>query len=117
MANDKLRSVPKKNYFILGIIIIVSLLLLYYMHMWSLAYNETKLNMPILDKYLEVINYNELDNYLVEMPNTVIYVSVLEDENIIKIIDCDTNSFDETLKESDKIFKRVIKNYLNKICT
>ena len=35
-----------------------------------------------LDKYMSVINYNELDNYIVENPDTIIYVSVLEDEKI-----------------------------------
>ena len=31
---------------------------------------------------MEVINYNELDNYLVESPDAIIYVSVLENETI-----------------------------------
>ena len=31
---------------------------------------------------MSVINYNELDNYIVENPDTIIYVSVLEDEKI-----------------------------------
>ena len=31
---------------------------------------------------MTVINYNELDNYLVENPNTIVYVSVLEDETM-----------------------------------
>jgi len=63
--------------------------------MWSLAYKETKLNIPILDKYMEVINYNELDDYLIENPNTVIYVSVLENNQI---------------REFEKKFKNLLKN-------
>ena len=82
MDNKKLRIIPKKNYFILGIILVISILLVNYMYMWSLTYKETKLNIPILDKYMEVINYNELDDYLVENPNTIIYVSVLENSEI-----------------------------------
>ncbi len=76
------RIIPFKNYIILFVIIIVSLLLVRYFYMWFDAYNDTKLNMPILDKYMEVINYNELDNYLIENPNTIIYVSVLEEPEI-----------------------------------
>ena len=95
MDNEKLRVIPKKNYLILGIIIIITILLVYYMYMWSVTYNETKLNIPILDKYMEVINYNELDDYLVEMPNTVIYVSILENSEI---------------REFEKKFKNVVKN-------
>ena len=82
MKEDKLRIIPKKNYIILGMVIIVTLLLLYYFYMWIDAYNETKLNRPILDKYLEVINYNELEDYLIENQDTIIYVSVLENSKI-----------------------------------
>lgn len=79
---EELRKVPFKNYIILGIIFLVSMLILYYFYMWVDAYNESKLNKPIMDKYMEVINYNELDNYLIENPNTIIYVSVLENKEV-----------------------------------
>ena len=82
MNKDELRVIPKKNYIILGVVIIVTLLILYYFLMWIDAYNETKLNKPILNKYMEVINYNELSDYLIENPDTIIYVSVLEDKEI-----------------------------------
>ena len=82
MKNEKLRVIPKKNYIILGIVILITLCLLYYFYMWVDAYNETRLNRPILNKYMEVINYNELEDYLIENPNTLIYVSVLEDNEI-----------------------------------
>lgn len=94
MNNEK-RIVPLKNYIILGVIILVTLLLLHYFYMWFDAYNETKLNRSILDKYMEKINYNELDNYLIENPNTIIYVSVLEDLEI---------------RNFEKKFKEVFKN-------
>ena len=82
MDKDNLRVIPKKNYVILGIVFLVSILLLYYFYLWVDAYNETKLNKPIMNKYLEVINYNELENYLIESPDAIIYVSVLEDKRI-----------------------------------
>ena len=82
MKKEELRVIPTKNYIILGIVLFVSFLLIYYLYMWFDAYNETKLNKPILDKYLEVINYNELDDYLVETQNAIIYVSVLENSEI-----------------------------------
>ena len=82
MKEEKLRIIPKKNYLILGIILVVSFMLVYYMYMWSISYNETKLNIPIMDKYMEVINYNELDSYLIENNNAIIYVSVLDNMEI-----------------------------------
>ena len=95
MTNNEMRVIPKKNYVILGIVIIVTFLLVYYLYMWYDAYKETKLNVKILDNYLEVINYNELDNYLVENPEAIIYFSVLENEKI---------------REFEKKFKKVLKN-------
>ena len=95
MKNSELRVIPRKNYLILGIILIISFLLVYYLYMWSLAYKETKLNIPIMDKYMEVINYNELSDYLVENENAIIYVSVLENSDI---------------RNFEKKFKNVIKN-------
>ena len=92
---EEKRKIPFRNYVILTIIILVTLLLVHYFYRWFEVYNETKLNRPILDKYMEVINYNELDNYLIENPNTIIYVSVLEDLEI---------------RNFEKKFKEVFKN-------
>lgn len=82
MKNDELRKIPTKNYIILGVVILLTLLILYYFYMWVDVYKESKINIPIMDKYMTVINYNELDNYVVENPNTIVYVSVLEDDKI-----------------------------------
>ena len=48
--------------------------------MWYGELKLNKINTPIMDKYLSVINYNELDNYLVENKNVNVYISVLGDE-------------------------------------
>ena len=95
MKKEELRVIPKRNYLFLGIVLLVSFLLVYYLYMWFDAYNETKLNRPILNRYMEVINYNELNNYLVESPNAIIYVSVLENSEI---------------RDFEKQFKNVLKN-------
>ena len=96
MNKEELRVIPKKNYLILGVVILVSLLLIYYFYMWFDAYNETKLNRPILNKYMEVINYNELEDYLIESPNAIIYASVLENSEI---------------RDFEKQFKTVLKTH------
>ena len=80
--NKELRSVPTRNYIILGIILAVTLLLLNYFYVWVDVYKESRINIPILDKYMDSINYNELDNYLVENPDAIIYVSILDNEEI-----------------------------------
>lgn len=78
--NNKKREVPVKNYIFLGIIILITLLLLFYFYLWYLTYEESKLNNEIMDRYLQVINYNELEDYLLENKDAFVYVSVLEDK-------------------------------------
>ena len=82
MKREAFREIPIKNYIILGVVLFITMLILYYFYCWVDVYKESKINIPIMDKYMSVINYNELDNYIVENPDTIIYVSVLEDEKI-----------------------------------
>jgi len=79
---DKLREVPLKNYTYLFFILLGSVLLLIYIYSWYKTYNENKLNTSIMNEYLTVINYNELDNYIIENKDAIIYVSILGNENI-----------------------------------
>ena len=78
----ELREVPVKNYVYLGIVILITLLLLFYFYLWYLTYEESKLNNQIMDRYLQVINYNELDDYIIENKDAYIYVSILENQTI-----------------------------------
>lgn len=78
----KEREVPVKNYIVLGVIILVTILLLFYFYLWYLTYEESKLNNQIMDRYLQVINYNELEDYIQENKNAIVYVSILEDQKI-----------------------------------
>ena len=95
----KEKNIPLKNYIILAVVLILSIILVIYFYMWYNEYEESKLNTMIMDKYLQVINYNELNNYLVENKDAVIYSSVLEDQKI---------------RHFEKKFKNIIiKNSLN----
>ena len=85
MSNKKkevLREVPKKNYLYLFLILLGSILFMIYLYTWYDTYNQNKLNTSIMDKYLTVINYNELDNYIIENKDAIIYVSILGNEDI-----------------------------------
>ena len=82
MKNDKLRKVPLKNYIYLFLILLGSILMLLYIYSWYETYNENKLHTSIMDNYLTVINYNELDNYIIENKDAIIYVSILGSEKI-----------------------------------
>lgn len=78
----KEKNIPFKNYLILAGILILSIILVIYFYMWYGTYAENKLNTAIMDKYLSIINYNELDDYLTENKDAIIYLSVLNDEEI-----------------------------------
>lgn len=84
MKKNNGREIPLKNYIILGLVILLTLGLVYYFYLWYITYEESKLSETIMDRYLEVINYNELNDYIVENRNAMIYTSVLEDNNIRK---------------------------------
>lgn len=84
MKKNNGREIPLKNYIILGLVILLTLGVVYYFYLWYITYEESKLNETIMDRYLEVINYNELNDYIVENRNAMIYTSVLEDNNIRK---------------------------------
>ena len=97
---DGLREVPLKNYVYLFLILLGSLLLLIYIYTWYETYNENKLNTSIMNEYLTVINYNELNNYIVENKDAIIYVSILGNDNI--------NRFETKFKT--EIIKNNLKN-------
>ena len=78
----KEKEIPLKNYILLSIVLILTIVVVINLFLWKNTYEKNKLQTPILDDYLLVINYNELNNYLVENKDAIIYVSELNDESI-----------------------------------
>lgn len=78
----KEKEIPLKNYILLSIVLILTIVVVIYFFLCKNTYEKSKLQTPILDDYLLVINYNELNNYLVENKDAIIYVSKLNNENI-----------------------------------
>ena len=71
------KKIPLKNYIILAVTLIITVILVIYFYLWLKAYEESKKNTIIMDEYIQKINYNELSNYLIENKSTVIYSSVV----------------------------------------
>ena len=71
------KKIPLKNYIILAVTLIITIILVIYFYLWKKAYEENKKNTIIMDEYIQKINYNELSNYLIENKSTVIYSSVV----------------------------------------
>lgn len=78
----KEREIPFKNYIILALVLILTIIGVIYIFMWYSSKEKSKLELPILDDYIMSINYNELNDYIVENKDAVIYTSVLNDINI-----------------------------------
>ena len=79
---EKNRNIPFKNYILLAVTLILTIIVVIYFFVWNNNNEENNLKTPIMDKYLRVINYNELDNFLVENKDSVIYVSKLNNKEI-----------------------------------
>lgn len=114
MKREAFRKIPVKNYIILWVIMIVTVLILYYFYCWVDVYKESKINIPILDKYMTVINYNELDNYIVENPNTIVYVSVLENEKIREFEKEVKNKYKNKEIENEVLYMNITDDIKNK---
>ena len=97
LKKEKIREIPTKNYLYLGIILLISILILFYAYRWYETYRDSKLNIGIMNDYLTVINYNELEDYIIENKDAVIYVSILGDEKINKF----ETSFKNTIMDNN----------------
>jgi len=53
---------------------------------------------------MQVINYNELDNYLVENPDTMLYVSVLQNKEIREFEKLVKQKYRDKLIENDILY-------------
>lgn len=85
------KNIPFRNYIILAVVLLLSIAVVIYFYMWYGEIEESKLENPIMDDYLNVINYNELDDYLIENKDVVIYVSILDND--------ETRIFEKEFKE------------------
>ena len=76
------KEIPMKNYILLSIVLILTIVVVTYIFMLFSTKEKNKLEAPILDQYIMTINYNELDNYIVENKDAIIYTSILNNTEI-----------------------------------
>ena len=101
IKKEKRREIPQKNYIYLFLILLGSILFIIYACTWYETYNKNKLNTGIMNNYLTIINYNELEDYIIENKDAIIYVSILGDKNIHQFEEKFKNSIlDNNLKNS-----------------
>jgi len=70
-----------KNYLILILLLIASIIGCIYALKWHTVYLEDKLNTTIITDYIHELKKEEFINYLSESPYSIIYIGVTGDEN------------------------------------
>ncbi len=101
-----MRAVPIKNYLFLGLLSVVTVLVVLYMANWYKASKEYYLESSVMTNFLGEIKETELENYILENPEVVIYISSDAEDT--------TKKFEKKLK--DYIIKEEIAShfiYLN----
>lgn len=87
-----MKRIPLKNYFILGIILVSSIFIVLYINK---LYLSTKNNDNILNGFIKEIKTQEIDNYIIENPNFIIYLGYKNNDN----------------KSFEKKFKKLVTKY------
>lgn len=80
----KKREIPFKNYIILLITILGTILLCLYLMQWYKKAEENSIEPGVLAKELPQVTVEEFQNYVMENPNTILYISKSTDESIKK---------------------------------
>ena len=104
------KEISLKNYIYLFLIIVITIGIVYYLYLWFTEYEEKVRKVSVLSNYLQVINYNEVDNYIIENDEVYLYVT---DANF------DLNYFEYELKkfivnnnlEKDILYLDISNNY------
>ena len=103
----KEKEIPLKNYILLSIVLILTIVVVIYFFLWKNTYEKSKLQTPILDDYLLVINYNELNNENIRLFENK-FKNIINKNNLNnKILYLDLT---EELKENN-IVKEINKKY------
>lgn len=79
-----MREIPKKNYVLLVLLTVFTLFIILYAANWYKASKEYTKTESVMVKLFGEVKEAEIDNYILENPDVVIYVSAENDENISK---------------------------------
>lgn len=91
------REIPTRNYVILGIIVIITLLIVIYLCSWYKQYTDNKVNEPVITSVLREVEYNNLDTVLRERDVLIMYMCTT-DESICRSFE---KKFSEYIKDNN----------------
>ncbi len=81
MNSQKEKKIPKKNYIILAVIYLVVIAIVLYFASWYNTYQDYQKETPVLRNTVFEINTEEIDHYLMENPNCMIYLCAASDDD------------------------------------
>lgn len=74
------KKIPIKNYMILGIIIIITLLASMYLFSWYRQYTDNKVSEPVITNTLREVEYNNLNTVLKERDVLIMYMCTTDED-------------------------------------
>lgn len=83
MAKENGKNIPTKNYIVLGVIVIITLLACLYLFSWFRQYNDTKTSTPIITSTLREVEYDNLNTVLKERDILIMYMCTTS-ENVCR---------------------------------
>ena len=95
----KSKKRQKKNYAILIVIYIAVIAIVLYLASWYSTYKNYQKEIPVLQNVVSEINSDELEHYLTENPNQILYLCVASDS--------ECREFEESIKSA--LEKKIIK--------
>lgn len=90
------REIPLKNYLILLVLMVGIVFIVFYLASWYNTAKEYYKNNSILSEYLPEVKCEEMNSFIVDNPEIVIYYASAKDESI---------------KSFEKTFKKMIEKY------
>lgn len=78
--NSTKKRIPVKNYVVLGVIIILTLLITLYLCSWYRQYSENKITEPIITDTLREVEYNNLNTVLKERDVLIMYMCTTDED-------------------------------------
>lgn len=78
----KRREIPKKNYLIMGFIVVITICLTFYLALWYKTIKDYKQNNSVIVEILSQIEEESISSYLLDNPTTVMYLASSNNQEI-----------------------------------
>ncbi len=85
MENEPMRRIGIQNYIVVIVIFLLTIGVVWGLRNWYISYQKYQLTIPVLKGTLKEIAVNEIDNYITENDDAIIYFEVSNEEESRKV--------------------------------